>query len=82
MSLVRTIKCTVCGETFTEDTHGNGFPDWCIINGIAEEKPEEGKSLTNENMSCYLCPDHRDTVSDFIESMVDAHKGSIIKGAE
>lgn len=60
MSVLRTIKCDICGATETEAAPGAGWPDWGDIHGIALD------GVGNPS----LCPRHLAMVAD----MLDAEK--------
>ncbi len=59
MPLLRTVKCDICGETLTEPSYGAGFADWMLINGI----------VLDGNDQIWLCPEHRNAVADYIDSL-------------
>ena len=66
MSLLRTIKCDLCGATYTEEDNGSGFPGWCIIQGIGlkEKKPDE--PFEYGHMNTTLCPEHTTKLTNLI----------------
>jgi len=69
MTMVRTIKCDVCGELESEKEYGAGWPGWAIISGIAAVAPRKDESLTDANMKFMLCKEHAKITSDFLSDM-------------
>lgn len=59
MATVRTIKCDIpgCEAQHTEKTHGDGFPGWGELKGIA----------LNGVANPSLCPKHLAMVAEYID---------------
>lgn len=69
MTMVRTIKCDVCGNIESEKEYGAGWPGWAIIHGIAAVEPKNDEPLTDANMKFMLCKEHTKTTSNFLSDM-------------
>lgn len=57
--ILRTIKCDVCGATYTEERDGAGFPGWGALQGVALD------GVPNPS----LCPKHLQAAAQFVDDM-------------
>lgn len=65
----RIATCDVCGCSCEEIRFGVGFPGWAVINGIGACAPEPGQPQEQKHTQLYLCPDHKEVVSGFIDQL-------------
>lgn len=63
--ILRTITCEVCGQTYTEEAHGNGFPGWGALQGITLD------GVDNPT----LCPAHKAVLADCLDQLKQQHQG-------
>lgn len=79
----RKATCDCCGYTEEEERFGVGWPNWVIINGIGAVAPEEGEPLANKHFEMYICPKHKEQLSQFLDDMQKWQNGrAFIKGVE
>lgn len=57
MSVLRTIKCSKCGDRCTEKSSSEGWPGWGLLQGKKNEKGET---------DYHLCPKHLDMIFEFL----------------
>ena len=58
MSILRTIRCDLCGKEETEKDNGAGWKGWAIIQGVSLKNPEDVQTYTFEHFNTTLCPEH------------------------
>lgn len=63
--ILRTIKCDICGESYTEERDGAGFPGWGSLQGVT----------LNGTANPTFCPGHLAQVADFVDSLEDDTDG-------
>lgn len=63
--ILRTIRCDICGQQYTEKSDGSGFPGWGALQGI--------KLDDTPNPS--LCPEHLAAMADHLDSIKDKFNG-------
>ena len=66
MSQRRTIACDICGETYTEEAFGLGFPGWAQAAGI---------TLRSDRQNPDLCPQHAERLAEFIATLWSEQNG-------
>lgn len=66
MTILRTIKCDVCGDSSTEGEEGKGWPHWGQVNGFALDK----------TMNPTLCRDCLVAVANFVNGL--KHHRSVV----
>lgn len=61
MTIRRQISCDIpgCAERYLETAPGEGWPNWCVFQGIV---------LNGVENPC-LCPSHVATVADHVDSL-------------
>ncbi len=59
MAEKRTIFCDICGASSTEEKHGDGWPGWMGLKGVALDGVENPD----------LCPEHTKQVMDFVDNL-------------
>ena len=59
MSILRTIKCDVCGKEQTEKTPNQGWSGWGALQGVKMDE------IDNPN----LCPEDLAKIADFIDEV-------------
>ena len=74
MSILRTIKCDLCGATHTEVDNGSGFPGWCIIQGIGLKERKEDDNWEYEHLNTTLCPEHTSHLTALITSQMETEE--------
>ena len=55
MSILRTIKCDICGKTQTEENPNEGWAGWGSLQGVKFD------GIDNPN----LCPEHLEDIADY-----------------
>lgn len=72
MPMMRTIKCDICGDEYTEAEHGAGFPGWSILQGISPSEPKENEV---PNMTTHACPLHTAMITETVSILQERHNG-------
>ncbi len=69
MTILRTIKCDLCEDSHTEIDYGNGFPGWCIIQGISKLDATEDRPMVQEDTQSTFCPVHKELIARYIKKL-------------
>jgi len=57
--ILRTIKCDICGISYTEDREGAGFPGWGALQGVSLD------DVSNPS----LCPGHLAMFGEYADKL-------------
>ena len=68
MAILRTAKCDICNDGYTELDYGLGFPGWVQISGIGKER-KVGEPHKHSDTNVMLCPKHGMRVAALMTDM-------------
>ena len=74
MGMSRKVVCDGCGAVHENNNPTDGFPGWCIVQGIGAEEKADNESYRHEHLNSFYCPGCTTKLAEFITSIQKSNR--------